>query len=182
MANKVKDYIALVTAIIALITAILSLIIGYIKMDTLIKQQNEINTKTLKLVNDIFLETKKVALDLTIESPRGGEIIRDYPYNEMRGTYSGVIPDGYELWVLARDEYNFYIMYPPTVVTPTMGNWSQTGITLRTPGRWELHVCLVNQQASQWIQTRVSLNDWSGFPTINDKGMATVKFVVVTKE
>ena len=96
----------------------------------------------------------RVAPTFTIDTPREGEMIRTRVYNDMHGTYEGDIPPGYTLRVLARDPHNYFLMYPPMQVMRTMRRWSQTNIRLATPGRWELHVAMANEKASQWLEAR----------------------------
>lgn len=127
-------------------------------------------------------QTKKNTIDfkLTIAEPKEGEIIASDVYNDMQGTYTGELPSGYSLWVLVKDQHNFFLMYPQTQVVPKMKSWIQKNIRLATKGRWELHVCLTNEQASRWLQTRVDKNDWSGFPSLPE-GMQTVQYVRVQR-
>lgn len=127
-------------------------------------------------------QTKKNTIDLklTIAEPKEGEIIASDVYNDMQGTYTGELPRGYSLWVLVKDQHNFFLMYPQTQVVPKMKSWIQKNIRLATKGQWELHVCWTNEQVSRWIQTRVDKNDWSGFPSLPE-GMETVQFVKVQR-
>jgi len=118
---------------------------------------------------------------MTIDVPKEGTLITQGVYNEMHGTYEGKIATGYKLWVLAKDSYNFYLMYPPTEVVPSMQSWSQTNIRLATPGRWELHVCLANEAASKWLKVRATAGNWGGFPSLPE-GMETVRSVKVKRQ
>ena len=165
--------IRLVTVVIALLAAITSLCQACVNSSELKVQKAEIgNLQTV---------TTAVAVDLTIDVPEEGEIITSGTYDDMEGSYVGKLPSGYRLWVLARDQYNYFLMYPPTQVTPTMGRWSQTNVRLATPGPWELHVCVGNEVASRWLEARAKKRNWSGFPS-PPEGMETVRYVTVKRQ
>jgi len=134
-----------------------------------------------KAVDEAKNSASKAFSNFTIDVPKEGGTITETAYNDMSGTFVGGIPDGYKLWVVARDQYNYFLTYPPTQVVPAMGKWSQTNVRLSTPGRWELHVCLANKKASEWFQKRVDGNDWSGFPSLPE-GAETVRYVTVTRK
>ena len=167
------EVIRLVTAVTALFTVIAGL------------SQACINSSKLKVqkaqIEDLHVVAAAVAVTLTIDAPREREVIRVESYEDMHGRYVGELPVGHRLWVLARDQYNYFLMYPPTQVTPTMRHWSQTNVILATPGRWELHVCVVDEAASRWLENRANSRDWSGFPSLPE-GIRTVRYVTVQKE
>lgn len=117
-----------------------------------------------------------VTQGMTIEAPRDNEVI-DGVYNGMHGTYTADLPSDSRLWVVAQDQYNYFLMYPPTHVGRAQKRWSQTNVRLG-PGRWTLHVCVANQAASQWLQARADKADFSGFaqlpPGLEPVGSVTV--------
>lgn len=113
---------------------------------------------------------------ITIDAPQNEDTIR-LPY-DMRGTFEGKIKEADSLWVLARDQYNNFFLNSPTLVISQNHQWSHTIISLGSPGRWELHVCLANEGATRQFQKRVDRNDWSGFPTLPE-GAQTLRCVVV---
>jgi hypothetical protein len=121
-----------------------------------------------------------VASRLTIEAPRDGEVISTPVYDDMRGTYAEDLPSGHRLFVVARDHHNYFLMYPPPQVIRAMKHWSQTNIQLGSPGRWELHVCIANEAASQWLQARAEQRIWSGFPILPE-GMEIVRYIAVER-
>lgn len=104
---------------------------------------------------------KKIAV--AIQQPRTGEQLT-LPYNEMRGTIRGSL-SGRHLWVLAKDDLNYFLQYPPTEVSPAQRTWSQTNIRLGSSGKWKLLVCSADDQSSKWLEARGKQQDWSGFPT-----------------
>jgi len=134
------------------------------------------------LLTLIGRKKKKVTIVIKITTPKQDDVIKVDVYNDMKGTFEGDIPTGYKLWVLAQDQFNYFLMYPPpaTQVTRTMGTWSQTNVRLAAAGIWKLHVCLANANASQKFEDRAKLNDWSGFPVLPD-GMETIRYVVVER-
>jgi hypothetical protein len=115
--------------------------------------------------------------NVSIDAPLSGEIINESPYNDMHGTFEKEIPSEYTLWVIARDQYNYFLMYPPTQVNNIKKEWSQTNIRL-TPGRWELNLCVANKEASSWLEGRAKRGVWDGFPSL-PKGMDSVQTVTV---
>lgn len=169
----VLQLVSFATGLIALATALIGLRQAYSNSTELELQRAEIQ-KIQKV-------TSEVALTLSIEAPRDGETLTRDVYHDMHGTYIGQLPLGYRLWVLIRDQYNFYLVYPPTLVTRTMKSWSQTNVSLPTPGRWELHVCVADEEVSQQLEARAAHNDRSGFSSLPD-GMETVRYVVVTRK
>jgi hypothetical protein len=171
--NLIAVIISLIASVLALTTAIISLNLARLNAKEVELQKNEI--KDLKKV------VAAAALSLTIEAPREGEVISTDVYNDMHGVFEGDIPEGYQLWVLARDQYNYFLIFPPTQFTRTMQKWSQTSVRLATPGRWELHVCLADQKASEFLRDKAEGNDWSGFSTL-PKGMETISYVIVKRK
>jgi len=119
--------------------------------------------------------------NVSIDAPLSGEIINESPYNDMHGTFEKEIPSDYTLWVVARDQYNYFLMYPPTQVNNIKKQWSQTNIRLSTPGRWELHLCVANKEATSWLEGRAKRGEWSGFSSL-PKGMDSVHSVTVEKK
>jgi len=119
-----------------------------------------------------------LALTLTIEEPERNSVIRTQVYNDMHGKYGEELPLGHKLWVMARDPYNYFLVYPPTEVIPSIGEWRQTGIRLSTHGEWWLHICVANEKASKLLRERGKQGDWSGFSEL-PHGMETVRFVPV---
>lgn len=166
--------------VLGLLTAIIALVAAIISLKTTQKNRARIEKHETK-IETLKREVNRVALGLTIDAPRRDEIITGEVYNDMEGTFSGDIPNGYKLWVLAHDQYNYFLMHPPTQFIRTMGKWSQPNIRLVTPGNWELHVCLANDKASKWCQKRVDRNDWSGFSKL-PKGMESIRYTIVNKQ
>lgn len=118
-------------------------------------------------------------LTVTIESPKQGETIKE-PAFDMRGKYVGEIPNGYKLWVLIKDQYNYFMAYPPPSVAIPTKSWSQRNVRLGSLGSWELHVCLANKAASQWLEDRAKKGIWAGFPSLPE-GIKTVKYIKVNR-
>jgi len=125
----------------------------------------------------VGVASQEVKFSVAIGEPKAGQAIPPV-YDEMRGTYQGAFPGGFELWVLAQDQYNHFVMYPPTDVSHS-GRWSQKDIGLATPGRWELEVCLANKEGSQWLRSRATKRNFSGFPELPD-GIEIQESVFVT--
>jgi hypothetical protein len=118
-------------------------------------------------------------ISLTIDSPESGDTISQDIYDDMKGGYMGDIPKNYTFWVLARDRYNYFIMYPqPTVA---LNSWTQSNIRLGSDGKWQLHVCLTDKEASNWFMERVNSHNFSGFQNI-PQGALTIKYVDIIKE
>lgn len=166
------EVIGLMSGMAGLIAAIISL-----------KQSRE-NASSLTRhkidIQKLESEVNRVALGLTIDIPCQGDIISGDAYNDMKGKFTGDIPPGYRLWVLARDQFNYFLMYPPTQSIATQGLWSQTNVRLATPGRWELHVCLADEKASRSFEDKAKRNDWAGFSNLPE-GVAVVRQIVVEK-
>ncbi len=120
-------------------------------------------------------------VELVIDRPKEGEAITALPYDGMRGTLVGELPPGSSLRVLVRDSYNYFLMNPPVQFDKATGEWSQTNVRLSTPGRWQLCVCLADEQAASWLDGRVRRSDWSGFSALPD-GLVVLRAVNVTKE
>ena len=151
-----KETIGFITAIIALIAAVISLTQTVFNRQELKRQGEEI--RAMQVV------TSQVALSLQIDSPKDRSVI-DKDIIMMEGTFKGQLPYGYKLWILAM-HFQYYMMYPPTQFRRTMGKWSQTNVRLTSKGRWELHVCVANEEASSWFEAKASRGDFSGFPRL----------------
>lgn len=121
------------------------------------------------------------AVSVAIELPRGGERITRVPYDDMKGTLVGSLLAGYSLRVLAKDSYNYFLMYPSVQLVATTGRWTQTNVRLSSSGRWLLCVCVADAAASAWLDKRASQADWSGFPALPD-GLVVLQSVEVVKE
>ncbi len=170
--NYPIQIINFLTATVALITAAVGLRKAIVTAATVKNQSDEL--EKLRALTSV------VNVALTIESPREREVITAGIYNDMKGEYVGNIPPDYSLWVVARDAFSYFLMFPQTQYVTAMGRWSQTNIRLATDGEWQLHVVLANQAASRWFQQRADANDWRGF-TQFPTGAATIRFVTVTK-
>lgn len=168
-----KDVLALIGACVALAASILSLYTAYVNHTELAHQK--------KQVEFLMEAAMHVALSLTIEKPSGGESIKTDSYNQMQGTLSGAVPDGYSLWVVTKDDKLFYLQHTPVSYTPLMNHWSQTNVHLPTTGRWELHVCLADRTATAWANERIARGDTSGTKSLPN-GMVTVRYVFVDRE
>ncbi len=126
-------------------------------------------------------DIKEIIKTYTIDAPRGGEIIKESPYNDMHGKFEKEIPSAYSLWVVARDQYNYFLMYPPTQVNHITKEWSQTNIRLDTLGRWELLLCVADKEASSWLEGQAKQGNWTGFPSL-PKGMNPIQSVTVERQ
>jgi len=170
------------TSIVALVTAVVALagaVTGTVRNAQEIRSsQKEIRLQGKQI--QALKSASSIVAFLSIESPEEGETISGNVYDAMHGSLDRDIPYGYTLWVLAKDRYNYFLMYPPTQFARTMGKWSQTNVRLNTPGRWELHVCLADKKASAALQSKADRNDLAGFPTL-PPGMETVHYVTVQK-
>lgn len=164
--------LGLVTGLVALVTAALGMRKAVFAVKELERQQNEIAA--------LRRTTSEVALSFEIISPKENAKIKTGIYNDMEGFYAGEIPEGHKLWVIAKDPYHYFLMHPPTQVTPTMKRWSQQNIRLATNGKWQLHVVLANKRGSDWFKDRAKHEDWSGFPELPE-GAATVRYVAVQR-
>jgi hypothetical protein len=171
--SMTKELLALIGACIALLASILSLYTAYLNRTEL-----EYQKKKLDLLADV---ASHVALSLTIEKPSGGDSIKTDRYNQMHGSMSGNLPEGYSLWVVAKDEKLFYLQHTPISYAKLMSHWSHTDINLPATGRWELHVCLADKAATSWANERVARGDKSGFKIL-PKGMITIKYVFVDRD
>ena len=106
-------------------------------------------------------------IQLTVESPKTGEMIKTNIYRGMQGEYVGDIPEGFKIWILAHDGQNYFLMYPSATVTPN--GWSQRNIKLDTLGNWELMVCLADSNGSNWFEQRATVEEnFSGFSDLPD--------------
>ncbi|MBM4148324.1 MAG: hypothetical protein FJ224_04705 [Lentisphaerae bacterium] len=170
--EMITEVVALVASLAGLLTAIISLVVG--------RRNKEAITRQAVDISALQQAAASVAAVFTINTPRNGDNIEVPVYDEMWGTFKGTIPQGYRLWVLAKESSNFFLMHPPTQVTNTMKRWNQTNVRLATPGRWELHVCIADRDASDWLEARARQNNWSGFPTL-PAGAETVEYVVVNR-
>jgi len=185
--DNARVVIALIAAIIGLVAALIGLWVALRNSAALVRQASHIAiqrqdiAEQAKALRDLREAAAAAFLSLTIDEPAEGRVIASGVYSEMHGTFAGDIPETYKLWVVARDQYNYFLMYPPTQVTRTMHRWSQTAVQLKAPGRWELHVCLADEKASKWFQEKADRNDWSGFASLPE-GAETVRYVTVEKK
>ena len=168
--------IPLATAIIALIAAILGLYKTYQQGLTLQQQVKTVQQQQQEIEKLRGLASR-IALDITIERPKEGELLPPI-YDEMGGSFSGTIPFDHQLWVLAKDRSNYFLMYPTTQVAYAARHWSQTNIRLATQGNWQLALCLANKGASTWLQERVNKQEWSGFAEL-PQGIEIVRYIDV---
>jgi len=129
---------------------------------------------------DLRLLATDLAQSLTIVTPQENEIITTGEYNNMHGSLTRGIPKGYRLWILARNQYNYFLMYPPPEVAFSTKTWTQQNIRLATPGPWKLVVCIANNAGSEWLEARAKRSDWSGFPSAHE-GIEVVKSVTVER-
>lgn len=131
--------------------------------------------------DDLRHLAEDLAKSLTIIKPQENERITTDVYNEMQGALAREIPKRYRLWVLAKDQYNYFLMYPPPEVVFATKSWTQQNIRLATPGRWKLVVCIANNAGSQWLKSRDERRDSSGFPSLHE-GIEVVKSVTVERQ
>jgi hypothetical protein len=118
---------------------------------------------------------------VTIDLPKQEETIKTSQYNDMQGKYVGEIPAGYKLFVLAQDDFNYYLMSPPPSVDKNTKSWSQTNVSLTTPGKWKLHVFLADKTASEQLETKITNEDFSGFKILPGQ-MESVQNVDVNRK
>jgi hypothetical protein len=123
---------------------------------------------------------KQLANSVTITNPQPHDVITTEPYEGMSGTLPSKVPDGFKLWVLAQDRYNYFLMYPPTRSMAVQESWEQSNIRLSTPGTWRLNLAVANAKGSDWFERRKQQNDWSGFPSLPD-GVEIIKSVYVKR-
>jgi len=186
MRKDATELLALIAALVGLVAVAISLVGTWQNRQAVARQAVQIagQRRDIEAQAKALRELKGTAIatfgNLTIDEPaEGSSIGADVP--GMHGTFTGDIPETYKLWIVVRDQYNYFLMYPPAEVTPAMGKWSQTNVRLGTPGRWELHVCLADKTASEWFQKKADSNDWSGFATL-PKGAETVRYVTVNRK
>lgn len=126
--------------------------------------------------------TKTVeGLGLVIKEPTENQIIRSDIYDGMQGRYSGELFTGYKLWVLARNQYHYFLMYPATLTDSSEKIWSQDNIRLATKGQWELQVFVATEEASAFLERKARSKDWSGLLTTPD-GMIMAASVNVERK
>jgi len=170
-----KENLGLLAAAVALITALVSLSIALVNNRGLANQQRQLAAQS----DELRALAARIALDITIQRPRAGEVLPPV-YDGMSGLFMGRIPIGYRLWVLGRDRFNYFLVYPPTQVVLTEQRWSQSNVRLPTLGSWELLVCIGNEVASKWLQGRADGRDSSGFSVLPD-GLEVLRTVAVTR-
>ncbi len=169
--NFIAAVVALVAAVIGLWTAFENRVQIEQQGQQIESQDVEITKQKLaidKQAEEIFRMralASSMALEVTIDRPTTDEEI-DAVYDKMRGSFQGQIPKNHNLWVLARDRHNYFLMYPPTQIVHSKGQWSQKNIRLGSPGSWELVLCVANAEASLWLQTKADKQDWGGFPSL----------------
>ena len=174
-----KERVGLIAAIVGLATATVALVTGLTNSAKISSQSAAITEQKAK-VDELVRIAERVALILTVEAPVEGEKIDADVLDTMKGSFVGTIPAGHRLYVLARDRYNFFLMYPPTQLSQAMKRWSQTNIRLSTEGHWELHVCVADAAGAGWLDRRAEAKDWSGFPKLPD-GVETARYITVER-
>ncbi len=122
--------------------------------------------------NDISQVVQDV--DISITSPQKGTIISNNPYELLEGTFTGTIPADVSMWVLAKDPFNYFLMYPETQIIRKAGAWSQSNVRLATPGKWELFVCLASKRADSWLHAYGKAGDYKGFRMGDVKGQLEI--------
>lgn len=156
-------------SIITLVTIFFFLLLSIVN-------QNIALTSTNSLVDNILASTN---LRVTIDSPKDRSTISPI-FNDMRGKYVGEIPSNHKLWILGKDQYNYFLMYPPPSIDISSKSWSQKNVRL-SPGTWELHVCLGNSSGSNFLQDRANDGIFDGFSPLPD-GIISIKYITVNVE
>ncbi|MCB1881452.1 MAG: hypothetical protein KDI54_15600 [Gammaproteobacteria bacterium] len=174
-----KETVGLVTALIALITAVVNFYLT-MQQDVEINAQKAAVEAQQHAIEEIRGLAFRFALDITVDKPMEGEILPPV-YDGMEGSFQGSIPLGHEIWVLAKDRYNYFLVYPPTQVAHAAHRWSQTNVRLTAPGEWQLALCLANQSASTWLRDRAEKKDWSGFERL-PSGLEILRYVKVERK
>ncbi|MFZ0033913.1 MAG: hypothetical protein WAK60_02845 [Sedimentisphaerales bacterium] len=131
--------------------------------------ENEIWEGFQELPNDtnildtVSVEREKITniLGLSVSKPKDDDIIREQVFEEMEGKIENSLQSGYVLWVLAKNQYHYFLQNPPIAIVGN--NWSQKNIRLSTPGRWELHIYLASNSADRWFKDRAESRNWGGF-------------------
>lgn len=181
-----KETIGLIAAGLGLLSAVVALITSLNNSRAIKQQSSEISRQSGELrqqeakIEGLLALADKIAIELTIDAPKEGEKIATDVFDGMNGSYAGVVPSGHKLYVLARDRFNFFLMYPPPQVAHATKRWSQTNIRLATDGRWELHVCVADGAGAAWLEGRAAADDWSGFPAL-PSGIQSAKSVTVER-
>lgn len=166
--STITNRIALITAIISLITASLSFF----------RACN--NSKEIENLKGAPSVAYNLWEHLEIEFPENKTVITN-KNTEISGVINVTLPEGYKLWILTRKS-KFFLQDPPPVVTPTQATWSQNNVKLPIPGEWEIHVCVADENATKSLQRKISSGRGDiGFPEL-PPGLATVKYVKVTRE
>jgi hypothetical protein len=174
-----KETIGLLTAVAGLATGIVALATSLNNSVKISVQSADLKHQEAKL-DELTQNASRIAMDLTVDTPAEGDKIDVDVLDTMKGSFVGTIPAGDRLYVLARDRYKFFLVYPPTQLSHAMKRWSQTNVRLPTDGKWELHVCIANAVGSAWLEGRAEANDWSGFAKLPD-GVQTVRYVNVER-
>lgn len=127
------------------------------------------------------LSVKTVArgIELTIDAPVEGEEIDTDIYKKMKGSFAGELPEGFEFWILIKDEFNYFAQYPKP--TAASNKWQQKNIRLNTPGSWEIHICIANEEAVKWLDNKEKEGKFDGFEKL-PKGIETVDFINVIRK
>jgi hypothetical protein len=141
-----REMLGLIAAIIALTTAVLSLY-RTIQQGAEIDRHRETVQQQAQAIEELRALASGVALDITIDNPAEGQVLPPV-YDDMEGSFRGSIPPNHYVWVLAKDRFDHFLMYPPTQVAHAAQRWSQTNVKLPSPGDWQLALCLANNDAS----------------------------------
>jgi hypothetical protein len=173
-----KETIGLIASVIALITALIS-VYRTTQQGTEIEHQKKTVQEQQQVIDDIRALATRISLDFTIDVPAEGQVLPPV-YDGMEGSFRGNIPPNHHIWVLAKDRFNYFIMYPPTQVAHAAQRWSQTNVRLASSGDWQLALCLANDDASAWLQSRVDKQDWSGFAQLPN-GIEILRYVKVKR-
>lgn len=129
-------------------------------------------TSLLSCDSDISEVVENVNIYIT--TPQAGSTIYESPYENLNGTFTGTIPQGVTLWVLAKDPFNYYLMYPESQIIRKQGTWSQSNVRFNTEGSWEIYVCLANASAARWLEAYGRRGDYKGFHLIDVVGQLEI--------
>lgn len=165
--NKVKStrqIIELVTAVIAFAAAIISLVVGIT------------NTSQIQKLMDANVSAK-----LAIMSPSNGEAIKTSVFTKAFGTFGDTLPQGYTLWIFAKNATSYFLQSPQVSFHPINKQWSQSNILLNEYGTWELHFCMANESATQWANERLARNIETSVPVLPD-GFVSIGKIIVNRE
>ena len=190
-----RNRINLLITFISLITALVSLIVAFKSSAT----ANSADSKTKANESRITIVQKEIeshrqlqierfnrlerlagvtSLNLQILEPQSGSLING-SNAKIKGTLSGNIPFGYNLYILTQERYNYFLQNPPVQVVSTQNRWYQDNVKFGSPGQWKIHICLADESASIHFDKMAASNNWSGFSSLPE-GCRIINYVEIT--